>query len=115
MSFPFFSLIANFAIQTSNNNLSLITSYWYKQKSQKELLNRSSCNVSISLVEVTRQHSKLLDLQTEGQRKLVQVYHERNQIEMTRLDMEKATKIRTTDNFKLKAKFAARIRKANTH
>ena len=91
MSFPFFSLIANFAIQTSNNNLSLITSYWYKQKSQKELLNRSSCNVSISLVEVTRQHSKLLDLQTEGQRKLVQVYHERNQIEMTRLDMEKAT------------------------
>ena len=49
-----------------------------------------SSGKSTSLVEVTRQNSKLLALQAEGQKRLVRVHQERNQIEVARLEMEKA-------------------------
>ncbi len=92
MVFHFSAFIASFVVQTASRTLSLITSSWYKQKSQKEPPKRLTSG-SKSLVEVTRDNQKLVALQAEGQKQLAAIHRERNDIEMTRIQMEKAIAI----------------------
>lgn len=93
MAFHLLPVVANFAVQTASRTVSSIAAHWFKQKYQKEPPKKSSSRDSKGLMEVTRNHQQMVALQAEGQKKLAAVYRERNDIEMTRVEMEKAIAI----------------------
>ncbi len=92
MVFHLMPMVANFAVQTVSRTASFVAARWFNQKLQKDPPKRLTSD-SKSLVEVARGNQKLLALQAEGQKQLAAVYRERNDIEMTRVEMEKAIAI----------------------